>query len=150
MCYLHEGDASKVVHDLWHSAVVDDGLDDVASHVLHVSVANDIAGACHSTNSSILDLLLGVRHAGCDCWYNCWQASSQVVWCVVAEGAQSLLYIASSSSRSTVSCCNCSYSTVVILVAFLDAKLRMVHCTVGSKAQNASHYFYQYQTQALT
>jgi hypothetical protein len=142
MCYLHEGDASKVVHDLWHSTVVDDGLDDVASHVLHVSVANDIAGACHSTNSSVLHLLLGVRHAGCDSWHNCWQAGAQVVWCVVTEGAQSLLYIASSSSRSTVSCCNCSYSTVVFCSCIFRYKTAHGALHSGYKAQKASQYFY--------
>eukprot|EP00953_Heterococcus_sp_UTEX-ZZ885_P033456 17395-Heterococcus_DN1.PRE.2 len=60
-----------------------------------------------SLRNTAVQLLLAV----CTCLL-CHLAGTQVVWRVVTEGAQSLLYTVDNRGRRMVSCCNCSCGAV--------------------------------------
>mmetsp|Transcript_2521 Transcript_2521/g.4013 ORF Transcript_2521/g.4013 Transcript_2521/m.4013 type:complete len:483 (+) Transcript_2521:2175-3623(+) len=65
---LDEGYSGHLVHDLWDLLWLGDSSQNLASHVLNISVSNHGHGVTHGFSGSNLDLLLGVPHTGGNFW----------------------------------------------------------------------------------
>mmetsp|Transcript_1828 Transcript_1828/g.4233 ORF Transcript_1828/g.4233 Transcript_1828/m.4233 type:complete len:815 (+) Transcript_1828:652-3096(+) len=70
---LDECYTSHLVHDFGDFLRLGNSGEDLARHVLDITVSNDIKRSLHGCGSGDLNLLLGVPHARCDLGNNLWE-----------------------------------------------------------------------------